>query len=353
MRTNALVFCLVGALLCGLSATASAQTTEEAALTAELRAAASSDANPEMRNMRTMGMGEAFAGAGSGTGSLYHNPATILSAAIYEGQMGYQRGFEADMNAIGVSLADAKTNPSVAAGVAYSFGFGRDPGLQAAFDANEGLTGTNNRVRDHDIRGAVAFPLVPGSLSLGAGIRYINHSRGRWTQTITIDTTTFEDTDGNPETTDDRVAIPGEASQQEEYDITVAGVTLDGGIMAQLGQNIALGFAVHNILEIKDFDEGRSIEGGVGGYFNGAHVELAYISEQIDGAFVHGVAMGIEYAVDAAPIRAGFRYEGDGRSYFSAGFGYRSEQVGGDFAYEQNVNQSSDRTLGVSLSLYF
>ena len=353
MRTNALVFCLLAAFGCGVSATASAQTPEQARLTQEIRDAANPNINPEMRSMRTMGMGEAFAGAGSGTGSLHHNPASILASPIYEGQLGYQRGFEADMNAIGISLADAKTNPTVAAGVAYSFGFGRDPGLQAIFDENESLSGTNNRVRDHDVRGSLAFPLVPQSLSIGAGIRYINHRRGRWTQDITSEVTTYEDTDGNPETTDDRVEIVSSETSEEDFELSVSGVTLDGGIMAQVGENIAVGFAVHNILEIKDFDEGRSLEGGIGGYFSGAHIELAYISEQIDGQFVHGVAMGIEYVVDAAPIRAGFRYEGEGKSYLSAGFGYRSERVGGDFGFEQNVNQSSDRTLGASLALYF
>jgi hypothetical protein len=353
MRTNALVLCLFGTLTFGLTATATAQSPEEEALTAEIRAAADASADPEMRNMRTMGMGEAFVGAGSGTGSLYHNPASILSAAIYEGQFGYQRGFDTDMNAIGVSLADAKTNPSVAAGVAYSFGFGRDPGLQAAFDANESLEDTNNRVRDHDIRAALAFPLVPGALSLGAGIRYVNHTRGRWTQNITVQIETLEDTDGNPETTDDQVVTTTTDIQEKEYDISTAGVTLDGGIMAQVGETIALGFAVHNILEINGLGEGRTIEGGIGGYFNGAHFEAAYLSEQIDGTFVHGFALGIEYAVDAAPIRAGFRYEGDGKSYLSGGFGYRTERVGGDFGFEQNVHQSSDRTLGASLALYF
>lgn len=353
MRTNALIFTSICALSISLASDASAQSTADEAITASLRAAADPSIVPELRNMRSMGMGEAFAGAGSGTGSIYHNPATILSAAVYEGSIGYQRGFSGDSNAVGVSLADAKTNPSVAAGVAYSFGFGNDPALRTALNAQGSVSRANSRVRDHDIRGAIAFPLVPGTLAVGAGLRYINHNRGSWTQGITTTVDTITDVDGDPLTTDDQIVTSTPTVENREYDIRTSGVTLDGGIMAQVGGNMALGFAVRNILEIKGLDEGRIIEGGVGGYFGGAHVEIAYISEQLDDGFEHGVAVGIEYSAGAAPVRAGFRHEGGGRNYLSGGFGYRSDSVGGDFAYEQNVNQSSDRTIGGSISLYF
>lgn len=333
----------------GAATNAAAQSAEDDALTASIRAAANSAISPELRNTRTMGMGEAFAGGGSGTGAIYHNPAGVLAVPIYESQLGYQRGFAGDSNAIGVSLADAKTNPTVAAGIAYSFGFARDEALQDFFDEHDELSKTDNRVRDHDIRGAIAFPLVPQVLSLGAGLRYVNHQRGSWTQTITV--TDEVDGDGDPNTTDDRITTT--STEDRRYDISVGGVTLDAGMMAQVSENIGLGFAVHNILEIEGLDEGRSLEGGLGGYFGAAHVEVAYISEQVDGKFQHGVALGLEYVVDAAPIRAGFRYEGDELSYLSVGFGYRNERVGGDFAYEQNVNLASDRTLGASLALYF
>ncbi|MFT6400561.1 MAG: hypothetical protein ACJAYU_005339 [Bradymonadia bacterium] len=354
MRTKALILFSICALSIALSAEASAQTPAEQAITASLRAAADASIVPELRNMRSMGMGEAFVGAGSGTGAIYHNPATILSAAIYEGSMGYQHGFTGGTNAIGVSLADAKTNPSVAAGVAYSFGFGNDPQLRTALNAQSSVSNANVRVRDHDIRGAIAFPLVPGTLSVGAGLRYINHSRGSWTQGISVNVDTITDGDGDPLTTDDQIvtSTPG-VPENREYKISRSGVTLDGGIMAQLGSNMALGFAVRNILEIKGLNEGRIIEGGIGGYFGGAHVEIAYIAEQLEDGFEHGVAVGLEYVAGTAPVRAGFRHEGAGRNYLAAGFGYRSESVGGDFAYEQNVNQSDDRTLGASLSLYF
>ncbi len=353
MRTKALIFASICALSFTLTNEASAQSTADQAVTASLRASANADIVPELRNMRTMGMGEAFVGAGSGPGAIYHNPATILSAAVYEGAIGYQRGFSGETNAVGVSLADAKTNPSVAAGVAYSFGFGNDPQLRTALNAQASVSQPNSRVRDHDIRGAIAFPLVPGALSLGVGLRYVNHSRGSWTQGITVSVDTVTDTDNDPLTTDDQIVTTTDVVENREYEIRRSGVTLDGGIMAQIGDNMALGFAVRNILEIKGLDEGRIIEGGIGGYFGGAHVEIAYISEQLEEGFDHGVALGLEYVVGAAPVRAGFRYEGAGRNYLSGGFGYRSESVGGDFAYEQNVNQSDDRTLGASLSLYF
>lgn len=345
MRRSLILTLLLTVTGIGAATDAAAQSDADIALIESIRASADTSISPEMRNVRTMGMGEAFAGGGSGTGALHHNPASILAAPVYEGQLGYQRGFAGDSNAIGVSLADAKTNPTVAAGIAYSFGFARDEQLQDFFDAHEELTNTDNRVRDHDIRGALAFPLVPQLLSLGAGIRYVNHLRGAWTQTIDAETEVVEDTDGNTTT----VTAP----EDRRYDIAVGGVTFDAGIMAQVSPNIGLGFAVHNILELEGLEEGRSLEGGLGGYFGAAHVEVAYISQQVDGEFEHGVALGLEYVVDAAPIRAGFRHEGTDLSYLSVGFGYRSERVGGDFAYEQNVNTSSDRTLGASLALFF
>lgn len=323
---------------------------------AEVRAAleaASVPVDTEMRNMRAMGMGGAFVAGGSGAGGLYHNPASLLSAAVYEGNLGYQRNFASDTNAIGVSVVDAKTNPSIAAGFGYSFGFGRDPDLQRAFDAYEdAISRTNDRVRNHDIRAGLAFPIVPRRIGLGVGLHYVSHFGGAWRQAIETEVQVdVTDADGNP---------TGETETQtqittEDFEIRTKGLSLDGGVVAQLTDSIGFGFAARNLLEIDGYPRGRRLESGLGGYFDAAHVEIAWFAEQqADDSWAHGVAVGFEYVIDAAPVRVGYRYDNALESSFvTSGFGIRSETVGGDIGFEQNLNDTSDRRLGATLALYF
>lgn len=315
--------------------------------------AASVPIDAELRNMRAMSMGGAFVAGGSGSGALYHNPASVLSAAIYEGNAGYQRNFASDTNAIGASLTDAKTNPSIAAGFAYSFGFGRDRALQRAFDAFEDqVSRTDARIRNHDIRAALAFPIIPRRMGLGLGMHYVSHGGGSWRQRVSSEVEVpVNGPDGTPtgDTTTQTVI------ETVDYEIRSKGLSLDAGFVTQLTDDIGFGFAARNLIEIDGYAHGRRLESGFGGYFDAAHVEVAWFAEQQpDDSWSHGAAVGFEYVVEAAPIRAGYRYEDEsGSSYVTGGVGLRGEKVGGDLAYEQNVNDTSDRRLGATLAVYF
>ena len=340
---------------CLWSAPSFAQTADE--IEATLRAASSSDFDPELENFRAMAMGGAFVGGGSGAGALHHNPAGILTAALYEGTAGYQRAFRNDLNAIGASIVDSKTNPSIAAGFAYSFGFGRDERLGAAFDDFEQLSDTNNRVRDHDIRAALAFPVVPSKVALGVGIRYLNHFRGSWTSRVETrrEVEAIDPITGLPEVDAEGQPVTNTVieSSPKEFELRSAGITLDAGIFAALSDNISLGVAARNILQVQDSGIGRVIEAGLGGYFDALHIEAAWFTEQqADDTFQHGVALGLEYVVDQAPIRTGYRYDGESH-FITTGLGVRSERFGGDLAFEQSVTTSQDRRIGASFSLYF
>lgn len=316
--------------------------------------AASAPVDAEMRNMRAMAMGGAFVAGGSGVGGLYHNPASLLSAAIYEGNVGYQRNFGSDTNAIGVAVVDAKTNPSIAAGLAWSFGFGRDDQLQRAFDQyDDEISRENNRIRNHDIRAGLAFPVVPRRVGVGVGLHYVGHFGGSWRETVesevevpVIDEETGEET-GETETQNQITSV--------DRDLRTKGVSLDGGIVAQVSDQIGWGFAARNLLEIDGYGAGRRLESGFGGYFDAAHVEVAWFAEQQDDdSWAHGAAVGFEYVVDAAPLRVGYRYDDAVESSFvTGGAGYRSDKVGVDVGYEQNVNDTSDRRVGAIVALYF
>ncbi len=325
---------------------ASAQTFEEFQATA-------TDLRPEFTNPRVLGMGGAFTGGGNGLGALYHNPAGVLTAGVYEFDIGFQRTFGTEGNAFGVGIADAKTNPSIAAAFAYSFAFGRDPALQRAFDAaGDSLEDANSRFRDHDIRGALAFPIVPQRVSIGAGLHYVHASRGSYSQDVSREVT-IELTDENGDPT-------GETQVQTEitsddFVIRHSGLTLDAGIFALLSEEISFGFAARNLLKIDDWNQNRRLEAGIGGHFEALHVEAGWFAEQSDeGKFESGANVGIEYSVVSAPLRLGYRYDGATGSHFLAsGAGYRSEKVGVDIGFEQNMSNRPERRLSVGMSVYF
>lgn len=315
--------------------------------------AASSAVDVELRSFRAMGMAGAFVGGGSGIGSLFHNPATLITAPVYEGAAGYQRNFGSDTNAIGAAIADAKTNSSLAAGFSYSFGFGNDDGLESTFNGlGDEVSQTDSRLRSHDIRAGLSFPVIPQKIAIGAGFHYLNRRQASWRETtertVVVD---IVDADGNPTgDTETRVEV-----ETKDHELSAQGISIDAGILAQIGDGLSLGFAARNLVEIDGDGRGRRLEAGFGGYFDALHLEAAWFTEQdATDAWKHGAAVGLEYVVQTTPVRAGYRYDGLYDAHFvTGGFGFRTEKVGGDLAYEQNVTNSSDRRIGAAISLYF
>lgn len=282
-------------------------------------AAAPVVAQSEMRNPRAVGMGEAYAGGGNASGAIFHNPAGIITAGVYEGLAGWQLSGEPDGNAIGVQIVDSKTNPNVAAAASWSYVFANGDEDTRADD-----------VRDHHFRGALAFPVVPQRLSLGLGARYTSVRTG-WSL----------GSDGTEN--------GGEAERAKPF-------TFDAGLMASLSRNFILGASFQNILQPDDAIEGRRYNAGVGVYFDALHVELAYAGEAslTSNETGHGVRAGLEYTLGPAPLRAGFSRDGlSEQNYVHGGIGYRSRTFGMDLALQQNVSGTAgDRLIMLSINGY-
>ncbi|MFT5993045.1 MAG: hypothetical protein ACI82G_002046 [Bradymonadia bacterium] len=282
----------------------------------------------ELQNVRLRGMAGAFAGGGSGTGAVYSNPAGIVTAAIYAFEVSYQHELESDGNAIGVTLVDSKTNGALAAGMGYSFGF--SPGESG---------GANDNVRDHDLRAVLAVPLIPQSLAIGVGGHYYIRSRG---QVPVVD--------------------------GENLEISQRGLSFDVGIMAVPAEVLTIGIVARNLLTVDNMmDVRRGVGAGVGIYAGNLHIEAEYIGEYLasrrdgegnqlsEGVWGSGAAVGLEYVANTVPIRLGYRNDAhdDQNGLVAVGLGVRSPTFGADIAFEQSLDDTSNRTFSLSFAGFF
>lgn len=302
------------------SHTFSTRTLAASAAAALLLVAAPALAQDEFQSVRPLGMGNAFVGGGNSNGALYRNPAGIISAGVYSLEAGYQRS--ANLNSFGTSIVDSKTNPQIAMGIGYAYSFGDGP---TRIDDDD--------IARHDLRGAIAFPLVPQRVALGVGVHYSRFFAGF----------------GPP---------PEDSEETRGPQIIDGGFSMDVGLMANLGRVFNIGIAAQRLLQPDGYPLGRAYAGGFGVFLGGAHFEVGWRGEERlrDGEFGNGVNVGLEYTIVTIPIRVGYdldpRTEGN---YISAGLGYRSDHAGADFGFRQNLSegQSNDRMIGVSLSGYF
>ena len=64
-------------------------------------------------------------------------------------------------------------------------------------------------------------------------------------------------------------------------------------------------------------------------------------------------AVGAEYLLDVIPLRVGYRVDGlSDERVVSVGGGWRSERGGLDLAFTQDVELATNRTFGLTLSMY-
>jgi hypothetical protein len=276
-------------------------------------------------NARTMGMAGAASGAGA-NGAIYVNPAGLMALSMYSAEIGYHRNNPGKRNAFGISLVDSQTNPNIAAGVGYNYTFGPGPG-----------GGRDDDARDHDLRFALAVPVVPNAVFLGVG--------GHYTSVRGVTTVT----------TAPAVGLPGNSTVTE-----VPGrnnvFTVDAGIMATLQRIVALGFAVQNIAQPDDILQGRRFIGGIGVYLGPAHIELQYSTEQqletdkFLGTFAGAAELTIARII---PLRFGVASRGiTPGTWISAGAGYRSTTAGVDLAFQQSTQLAADRAFMASFLFY-
>jgi len=269
---------------------------------------------------RPSGMGDAFTAVASGVGTLYHNPAGVARAVMYALEGGFE--YTPGGSLLNVAVVDSRTNPALAAGVAYSYFFGR---------------GELRHFSHHDIRASIAVPVIPDRVSVGVGGRYLilNDSR------IEVDP---DDDDANQR--------------------LIQGFTLDIGAVFRVADILYLGFAGQNLIDpCSDEPACRGfaptlLKGGVAlgtetSFIVSGDVGVDLTSTD-DATLIVGV--GGEYLLtNVAPLRLGYRYRAaTGHNYLTFGGGWRSAAAGVDISYQHDLQRSDEvGYVSGSVSLYF
>ena len=260
-------------------------------------------AQTEMTGVRAMGMGEAFTASATGTGALFHNPAGISAVMMYSMEAAYVHDLSTGVNTIHASVTDGKSNSWLGGGVGYSFSTSSDSAELA------GHTG-------HDFYSALSVPVVPGWVIAGATLHYLDYTR---------------------------------------FDQDIAdGVTLDTGLLFSLGSSFSLGAAGRNLIDIEGLNRPKQAKFGLSYHNRIFQVSGDTFVDFGDGDPTVSFAIGAEVVITGiVPIRLGYlnnRYTS--HSSISAGVGYRSQLIGGDILFRQDLSESDRRMLGLAFNLY-
>lgn len=292
------------------------------AVSLSLLAASSASAQEFTQGVRSAGMGEAFTSVASGTNSLYHNPAGAARAVMYALDAAYE--YTPDGNVLSAAVIDSKTNPNIAAGIGYGYYFGRG----------------DNDIRGHDIRLALAIPVLPERISIGVGGRYL----------LIKDTILQEDDAGDEVQTDIQL---------------INGPTLDAGILFKATNQLHLGIVGQNLIdqchESCEQTTARRmaptlITGGVGFGTEVGFLIAADVGVDLTGGTEPALEAGIgaEYMIQGAvPLRVGYQYRGSfPANLLTFGAGWRSKAAGVDLGYQIDLNDTSNMFFMGSFSVY-
>lgn len=286
---------------------------------AEDDASSSAGATPEFfEGVRATGAGSSHTAVSSDFEAIFQNPAGVARHQrlyVIDGAFSYSP--EAALMTAGITDAGYH-NPSVSMGLAWTYFRG---------------LGDQDHLSGHDGRLAIALPVAPEQISVGAGLRYLR---------IT-----------------DETLPPAQDGDQ----LLINGLTFDAGVNIRPAEMVNLGLKAENLID-HCADENRCrgttptrVTGGVGfgdefGFMLTAEA-TADLTSDSDPLF--DFAVGGEFIVDhTVPVRAGFQR----RSFLdqqlvSGGIGWRSEQMGIDVSYRHDLNRSSEfGSVSASFSLY-
>lgn len=259
--------------------------------------------------VRPTGMGLAYTGVATGAAAIFHNPGGIASRMMYQVEGTY--AYNPAGSVLNASIVDSKTNPDIAAGVSYSYFFGR---------------GDYSNSLGHSARLAVALPVLPERVSVGVGGRYLN---------VHVDDVQVVHT-----------------------------VTVDAGILFRATDRIQIGVAGQNLVDVCDRDEvcgsiaPTTIAGGLsfgdetsftlaadGG------IDLTSDPDQVQPFF----AVGAEYfAGGTVPLRVGYqRQQFSDQNFLTGGLGVRLQTAGIDGGVRVDLNDTDNTYFNGSVSIYF
>jgi hypothetical protein len=201
------------------------------------------------------------------------------------------------------SIVDGKSNPMLGGGIGYTFSVSPEEARVPDF------TG-------HDIHGGLAVPVLPGWIILGATAHYLDYS-------------------------------------QLDEDLA-SGITVDVGMLVSLGDFVAIGMSGRNLIDVEN--SGREREAAFGLAYRGRSTTVSGGTELTFGGEdpIVDYRLGFEHLLgQRLPLRIGYQHTGDDDHHvISGGVGWRSQLLGVDAVYRQDLNLSEARMFGLAVDLY-
>lgn len=263
--------------------------------------------------VRPAGMGEAYTGLASGAASLFHNPGGIAARTMYQLEGTYE--YNPSGSVLNASVVDSRTNPSISAGVGYSYFIGHDD--------MDGVTG-------HDGRLAASLPVIPEKVAVGVTGRYLDLT---------------SENDGDEET-------------------FMQGITIDGGVVLRPHEMVQFGVAGQNLINLCDDPNICSTVAPTtvaAGTSLGDETNFVFaldggvdITSDPDGVQPFAEVGGEYFVGGVAPIRMGYQWlPARDRHVITAGLGVRVDTAGLDFGFRIDPNDTDYTFFNGSVSMYF
>ena len=258
----------------------------------------------------SLGVGDAVRANAWGPSAIYFNPAGLVrvNQLVVEAAYSYLDG--KDGHNLGLAVADAKTNPDVALGVAYNF-FTTAPG---------GRDRDGNQVR---IALATGYRSDDMALYAGVGTRWLSLVLGK------------DDTDEGVTETDD-----------------IDTWTADIGLLLELDRRIRFAVVGQNLIDTKTAEAPRLLGLGLSFAFDVLDISANLDLDLSDGAerVVSTWGFGADFGVlDSLHLRAGFvRDEPLDAERLTFGLGWSAETFAVDVGYATALADPTAMTVAVT-----
>lgn len=253
--------------------------------------------------VKARGLGGAYRALALSNDIIFYNPAALLKHRLLGIDAFYHIMFHKDEHIWGLSLIDAKTS-ALALGLAYKAHINYDYKHNTA----------------HDMKAALSFYLVPKLLSLGTSLDYTYASR---------------------------------AEQEHNFNMDIA-------ILFE--SPLALALVIDHILKSKGLEKPMSMALALALEMDKiSNIPLALALDwqmgdiKSDHDLQHSIALGGEYLLlPIMPLRLGFNAKPKAKDYFlSLGAGFMAYNARLDGVYEQHLLAGKNRSLGLSLALFW